>query len=148
MVKYIQVGLVSVLLFFGVFFSPSQEGKGIYYDHVEYSDNVEFYGVEGVNLSYSGSLRNLHDSYYLLFDVVNDSNVDVEITHIDGIKEDPYIQYELFYEDGSPIQEGDTLLKGEVKRLKYMVTYENPILEDSYSVDSSFHIDFEQKISS
>ena len=150
MVRYMRVGIIGILLLFGVLFSLGSSygynAKGIYYDNVRYSDNVHFYGVEGLNISYSADLSKLGDSYELVFDVVNDSGVDVVITDCVYHEEDPYIHYELTYVDGAKIQEGDLLQKDDVKTIRYVVTYQNPVMDDEYEVDSSFHILYEQKI--
>lgn len=149
MVKYIRMGFLGILLVFGLIMtlgsSNAYENKGIYYDNVSYTDNVTFYGVDGVNLDYSAEMNKVGDSYSLTFDVVNDSGVNVKITDTMIHQEDPYIHYELCYEDGTPIQIGDTLLKGESKRVQYTALYENPVMTDEYEVDSSFQIHFEQK---
>ena len=149
MVKYIKIGFAGILMFFGLIMSlgssKAYSEQGIYYDNVVYTDNVEFYGVDGLNLQYSAQMEKVGDSYELLFDVINDSSVDVEIVSLDLHQEDPYIQYNLSYEDGTAIQEGDTFLKGESRRVRYYVLYEHPVLEDEYQVDSSFQIHFEQK---
>ena len=42
----------------------------IYYDNFQYTDNVLFYGVDGLNVQYEGELSYLGDSYELSFDVV------------------------------------------------------------------------------
>ncbi len=149
MVKYIQIGIVSILIFLGVIFSlgasSAHEAKGIYYDNVKYSDNVHFYGVDGLNLKYSGDLAVVGDSYELTFDVVNDSGVDMIITDY-YYNDDPYIKYELSYIDGSTVKTGDILEKDSIKTLRYVVTYENEVLEDNYVIDSSFNIHYDQKV--
>ena len=150
MVKYIRIGIVGILLLFGIISSLgssySYSNKGIYYDNVKYSDNVDFYGVDGTDLKFNGNLSNVGDSYYLTFDVVNDSDVDMVITDYLLNEEDPYINYELTYLNGDKVEIGDILEKGKVKTLHYVVEYENPILEDTYEVDSSFQINYNQKI--
>ena len=150
MVKYIRVGIVSILISLGLIFSlgasSAHEAKGIYYDNVKYSDNVDFYGVDGLNLAYTGNLNNVGDSYELTFDVVNDSGVDMIITDCAYHLDDPYIDYQLTYIDGNTVKEGDILEKDSTKTLHYVVTYKNPVLEDNYEVDSSFNIQYDQKI--
>ena len=150
MVKYIQIGIVSILIILGGIFglgsSNAYSSKGLYSDNVKYSDNVEFYGVEDLSIKYSGGLSQLGDSYYLTFDVVNDTGVDVVITDYVYHEDDPYITYSLTYENGDKVKVGDILSKGEVKTIKYTALYENPVLDDSYEVDSSFNILYDQKI--
>ena len=150
MVKYMNVIVVGALLLFGVLFdSFSVENqkslKGIYYDHVTYSDNVHFQGVDGLSLNYTADLSYLGDSYEITFDVINDTSVDIEISDY-MIHDDPYIDYQLSYHDGKEIHLGDIIKKGESKTLKYIVYYKNPILEDSYQFDSSFQISYEQLV--
>ena len=150
MVKYIRIGIVGILLLFGVISSLgssySYSNKGIYYDNVKYSDNVDFYGVDGTDLKFNGNLSTVGDSYFLTFDVVNDSDVDMIITDYLLNEDDPYIKYELTYIDGNKVKTGDILKKNTTKTLHYVVKYENPVLEDTYEVDSSFHIQYDQKI--
>ena len=149
MVKYIRMVIVGVLLLLGIHSLESVskfDSQGIYYDHVRYSDNVTFYGVDGLNLKYSANLSYVGDSYELFFDVVNDSGVDVVIQDILYSKEDPYIHYELTYQDGSMIQDGNLLQMGESKTIHYKVIYQEPIQEESYQFDSGFSLQFEQKI--
>ena len=55
-----------------------------------------------------------------------------------------FIDYQLTYEDGSKILVGDILNQGERKRLKYRVLYKNSIENDSYELDSSFYISYQQ----
>ena len=150
MVKYIRGIFVVFLAFFGIILSlgssHAYSSKGIYYDNVSYTDNVTFYGVDGLNINYSAEMSKVGDYYLLTFDVVNDSGVDVFISDCSYHDDDPYIQYELAYLSGDKIQVGDTLEKNEVKTIQYKVTYLNPIMDDEYEVDSSFQIQFDQKI--
>ena len=118
--------------------------KGVYYDNFNYTDNVTFKRTEGLNLDYDASLRQVGDYYEIIFDVINDSNVDVEIANFKCNKDDSYIDYELTYENGKEIKTGDIIKKGQSKKIKYYVHYKNPIEEDNYQFDSSFSIDYEQ----
>ena len=149
MVKYIRMGFLGILVFFGLVMSlgaSSASERGIYYDNVSYSDNVTFYGVEGLNLNYSAEMNTVGDSYELCFDVVNGSNVNVKLSDYMIHEEDPYIRYALSYEDGSILALGDILPRKESKRLCYSVLYENPITIDEYQVESSFILHYEQDI--
>ena len=47
-------------------------------------------------------------------------------------------------EDGGLVNIGDVIKKGESKTLKYIVLYENQVLEDDYHFDSSFNINYGQ----
>ena len=120
--------------------------KGVYYDNFKYTDNVQFNGSDGLNIDYNAELNHVGDYYELTFDVINDSDVDVEISNCDYKVDDPYIDYYLAYEDGHKIHEGDILKKGESKKLKYRVLYKNSITEEDYEFDSSFALGYEQKI--
>lgn len=149
MVKYIRFVVVSILLLFGVHYMDTRNGfdsNELYYDNVRYSDNVDFYGVEGTNLRYSGNLSGVGDFYELYFDVVNHTGVDVVVQDSIYHEDDSYIHYELSYEDGSIIQPGDLLKSGESKTIHYKVLYQKPIQDDSYQLDSSFSIQFEQNL--
>lgn len=149
MIKYIYriIGIILFVFCLGSIFTPKEihtVDSKIYYDNVRYTDNVTFYGVDGLNLQYSGNLTSPGEFYELTFDVVNSSNTDVEIVACDYHKEDAYVDYELFYEDGTKVLVGDVLKKGEIKSLTYRVLYKNVILLDSYQFDASFHIGYEQ----
>lgn len=149
MVKSIRFVVVGILLLFSVHIMNSHrefDSKDLYYDHVRYSDNVDFYGVEGMNLHYSGNLSEVGDFYELFFDVVNQTGVDVVVQDSICHDSDSYIRYELSYEDGSIIQPGDLLKNGESETIHYKVFYQRPIQDDSYQLDSSFSIQFEQSL--
>ncbi len=149
MVKYFKIGVIGLFILIGICFHGSIEEKdykGIYYDHVSYSDNVSFYGIDGLSINYSANLSQLGESYELYFDVVNDSSVDVEIANYFVHKDDPYVEYQLSYGNGNTIQLGDIIKQGESKQLKYKVQYKNPIIEEDYQFDSSFQIQYEQII--
>ena len=139
-------GLVGSFFYGDYSINKRMGNNGIYYENVEYTDNVEFYGVDGLNIRYTGELYTPGDYFELDFDVVNPTRHDVEISKCTYQKTDPFIEYQLVYEDGSEIKEGDTLKKGERKRLKYRVSYINRIQSDSYEFDSSFYINYEQII--
>ena len=150
MVKYIRFLLVGILLFIGVLFNfdldNHSSNKGLYYDHVEYSDNVFFNKIDGLDLNYSAELTNPGDFYYIDFDIINDSNVDMKILELNCPKNDKYISYKLTYRDGKPIKAGDVISKGETIGLTYLVSYDNRIDQDEYLFDSSFNIQYEQVI--
>lgn len=148
MVKYMNVAVVGVCLFLGMFLDFVSEDrapkKGLYYDHVEYSENVIFQGVNDTNLEYSAELSKPGESYTLSFDVVNDSNVDMKILSIDCPEDNEYLTYQLTYSDGSEICSGDIIKVGESKGLTYVVTYQKMILQEDSSFDTSFHVQYEQ----
>ena len=146
--KYIRtmlIGLLAIIAFEYHNLSVSSN-KGIYYDNIEYTDNVIFDSVNGVNLDYSANLVKPGDYYELYFDVINETGYDVEITDCTYNNDDDYIAYELVYEDGSHIGIGDIIKKGENVRIKYKVLYKNYVTEDSYTFDTSFSILYGQVI--
>ena len=148
MVEYMKAALVGVLLLLGIYsnsFSVSNEKdkKGIYYDHVTYTDNVSFHGVDGLDLDFHGNLSYLGDFFEIDFDVVNDTSVDIEIAKCQ-LQNNPYIEYQLTYDNGDDVQLGDVIKRGESKKLKYKVLYKNPILDQNYQFDSGFQIQYEQ----
>lgn len=118
--------------------------NNIYYDNIKYSDNVEFYGVDGLNIRYTGVLVAPGDSYEISFDVINAADIDVAISQCNYKKNDRFVEYHLTYDNGDLVSVGDILKKGEKRRLKYVVLYKNLIDRDSYEFDSSFYINYEQ----
>ncbi len=149
--KFFMVGLgVICSIIFGDF-SVAQRAtakvvQDIYYDNIEYSDNVSFYGVDGLTIQYTGELIAPGDSYEISFDVVNDADSDVIISQCRYQKDDKFVEYHLTYENGNLVQVGDVLKKGEKKRIKYLVFYKDLIDRDSYEFDSSFYISYEHAL--
>lgn len=149
--KYVKVMLVVLLAVIGLgyraFASASGDlKKGIYYDNIDYTDNVVFNKVDGANLDYSAELVKPGDSYELYFDVVNSTSYDVEITDCIYNEDDEYIDYDLVYENGDKINMGDIIKKGDSVRVKYRVLYKEYITEDEYEFDTSFSILYQQVI--
>ena len=150
--KYAKLVLAIVLFVLGVWYysirvdAVSTFNKGIYYDNIKYTDNVSFNGVDGVNIDYNAKLDRPGDYYELYFDVINGTNYDVEITDCIYHEDDEYIGYELTYDDGKNVSNGDVIKKGESIRLKYKVLYKDYILNEDYNFDSSFSILYEQVI--
>lgn len=147
--KYLQftalAGLFCVLVFgSGFSLENHSTSKGIYYDHVRGTDNVVINQVSGLNIDYTGELNTPGDYYELVFDVINDSTVDVEVEDCIYGEENDYIEYNFSYLDGGKIHIGDVLKAGEKKSLIYKVFYKNPITTDSYQFDSSFSLQYEQ----
>ena len=120
--------------------------SGIYYDNIEYTDNVIFNGVDGVSIDYTANLVKPGDYYELYFDIVNPTNHNIAITDYICNSDDDYIDYELTYDNGKQIGIGDYIKKGESIRVKYKVLYKNYILEDTYVLDTSFSILYGQVI--
>ena len=61
--KYMKVALVGLLVFLGVMFSVFsldekgfKSSRGIYYDNIDYTDNVTFNSVDGTSIDYSAQL--------------------------------------------------------------------------------------------
>ena len=150
--KYAKVLLVGLLAIIGLGyhnFTANASGdlkKGIYYDKVDYTDNVAFNNVDGTSIDYSAELAKPGDYYELYFDVVNSTNYNVEITDCIYNEDDDYLDYELTYENGEKINIGDIIKKGESIRVKYKVLYKEYIMENEYTFDTSFSILYEQVI--
>ena len=113
-------------------------------DNFNYTDNVTFNGNDGLNIDYTANLNQVGDYYEISFNVINDSKVDMEITNCDYHKNDEFINYELTYDNGKKVQQGDILKQGESKKIKYRVQYKKLIVENNYQVDTSFSINYEQ----
>lgn len=149
--KYIDVIIVGILFIGGILFNnfttdTNALNKGVYYDNVKYTDNVIFNKVDGLNIDYEAMLNKPGDFYELNFDVVNSTKYDIEIADYIYNESDEYITYELSYADGTKIKNGDIIKAGENKKLKYKVSYVNPIVEKNYTFDTSFSIQYEQAI--
>ena len=151
--KYMKVALVGLLVFLGVMFSVFsldekgfKSSRGIYYDNIDYTDNVTFNSVDGTSIDYSAQLTKPGDYYEVMFDVVNSTSYDVEIADHIYNKDDDYIEYRLTYDNGKTINNGDVIKSGETRRIKYRVYYKDYILDNNYSFDSSFYIYYEQVI--
>ena len=149
--KDIKVMLVGLLALIGVGYrsfaaeTDTNLKGGIYYDNIEYTDNVVFNGVDGVNLDYNASFTTPGEYYELYFDIVNSTKYDIEISEYLCNDDDRHIDYELVYEDGSMINTGDIIEKGQSKRIKYRVLYKEAIKqEEDYKFDTSFSILYEQ----
>lgn len=149
--KYFDVIIVGILFIGGILFNNFNSdtnalNKGVYYDNVKYTDNVTFNKVDGLNIDYSAELGVPGDYYELEFDVVNSTKYNIEIADLIYNDDDNYITYELSYANGNEIKNGDIIKAGESKKLKYKVSYVNPVKEDNYTFDTSFFIQYEQAI--
>ena len=148
-IKAMLIGLLAIITFgyHNLNTSASDNlNNGIYYDNIEYTDNVLFNSVDGVIIDYSANLNKPGDYYELYFDVVNSTSYDVEITDCIYQEDDDYIAYELTYDDGSHINIGDVINKGEKVRIKYKVLYKSYVNVDNYTFDTSFSILYGQVI--
>lgn len=149
--KYIKVMLVVLLAVIGIGYrsfsadAKSDLNKGIYYDNIEYTDNVEFNGTDGSNMDYNAKFQLPGDYYEIYFDVVNSTKYDVEISDLMINEDDEYIDYELSYDNGNKIKVGDIIKKGNSIRLKYKVLYKE-LAEKGYTFDTSFTLSYEQVI--
>ena len=104
--RYMKIMLVLLLAIIGVGYrsfntNASELNKGIYYDNIDYTDNVVFNSIDGTNIDYSAKLVNPGDYYELYFDVVNSTSYNVEIVDCVYNEDDDYIAYELSYERDS-----------------------------------------------
>lgn len=148
MVKYICYSLVGILLLFGILvdidFDNNKSKEGLHYENINYSDNVSFHQIGGLDFEYYAELKTPGDSYYIDFDFVNDSDVDMKISELNYPKNDPYVSYQLTYRDGRFVKSGDIIKKGKSVGLTYVVSYNNEIKQEEYLFDSYFHIQYEQ----
>ena len=147
--KYIKLLLIGLLAVVGLGYrtfsvdARNDLTKGIYYDNINYTDNVVFNSVDGVNIDYSAELNVPGDYYELVFDVVNGTKYNIMITDCVYNSDDKYIGYELTYDDGTEIKNGDIIKKGESKRIKYKVLYKE-LIQEEYSFNTGFSILYEQ----
>ena len=147
--RYVKVMLIVLLAIIGLgyhSFNTNTDKKGIYYDNIDYTDNVLFNSIDGVNIDYSAKLSKPGDYYELYFDVVNSTSHNIEITDCIYHDNDEYIEYDLAYDNGDKINIGDIIKKGESIRVKYKVLYKEYINELNYTFDTSFSILYEQTI--
>lgn len=138
-VLFVMIGIVMVFNY-----HLDNDKNELYYDNFKHTSNVILSGVDGYNFDYSATLNKVGDYYEIVFDVINPTSYDMEISQLDLHKDDKYISYRLAYDDGSLVNIGDVIKKGESKTLKYVVLYENQVLEDNYYFDSSFNINYDQ----
>lgn len=138
-VLFVMIGIV-----LAANYHSDNDQKELYYDNFKHTSNVILSGVDGYNFDYSATLNKVGDYYEIDFDVINPTSYDMEISKLDLHKDDKYISYRLAYEDGGLVNIGDVIKKGESKTLKYIVLYENQVLEDDYHFDSSFNINYGQ----
>ena len=145
-ISYIMGSIVFCSVFLGDVSNKNHSNvmNSIYYDNIQYTDNVTFYGVNGINLDYDAVLTTPGEFFEVSFDVVNPTDENVEIRECSYQKNDSYLEYDLFYENGEKVKVGDTLLSREKKKVVYRVYYRNRILLENYHFDSSFHIWYEQ----
>ncbi len=150
-VKYLRFIVVFLLfifsaIFINLFSSDDTNSKGIYYSNFQYTNNVNFLGSHGIQMDYSAELNKIGDFYEISFDVVNDNPYDVEIVDCFYHEDDSYIKYQLSYQDGSSIKNGDILNSGQSKRILYRVSYFNEVDSQDYSFDTSFFINYQQAL--
>ena len=149
MIKNIDTIIITLLLIFSAGYhvfniDQKEDNKGIYYDNLNCTDNVTIKKLEGIDLDYDASLNGVGDYFEIDFDVINDTGVDVKVSDLLVNENDEYINYELTYDDGKKINNGDVLKKGSKKKLKYRVSYLNRIDEVGYTFDSGFSINYSQ----
>ena len=150
--KYVKSLLITLLVVIGLGYrsfganAHSDLEKGVYYDNIKYSDNITFNGVDGTNLDYSAEFNIPGDYYELSFDIVNDTKYDLKITDCILNEDDNYMGYKLTYADGKEVKVGDIIKQGTSKQVKYVVSYNEYIVEDNYQVDTSFYILYGQVI--
>lgn len=146
--KYLKSVLI-IPLFFSIIGThltgvDNNTNKGIYYDNFKYTDNVIFNSSKGTDVDYSANLKYVGDYYEITFDVINDSNYDVEISDYIIPDSNKYLEYDLSYLNDKEVSIGDVLKQGEAKTIKYKVLYKNQINVDHYEFNPYFSINYEQ----
>ena len=140
------IGIIFIMIGIIVIFNFHLDSNmnELYYDNFKYTSNVILSGIDGFNFNYSATLNDVGDYYEIDFDVVNPTGYDMEIDELDFNDDDKYINYSLIYENGDLVNIGDVIKNGESKTFKYIVFYENKVLEDNYDFDTSFNINYKQ----
>ena len=140
------IGILLIMIGIIITFNYLSDNKmnELYYDNFKYTSNVILSGIDGFNFNYSATLNDVGDYYEIDFDVVNPTGYDMEIDELDLNDDDKYINYSLIYENGDLVNIGDVIKNGESKTFKYIVFYENKVLEDNYDFDTSFNINYKQ----
>lgn len=140
------IGIIFIMIGIIVIFNFHLDNNmnELYYDNFKYTSNVILSGIDGFNFNYSATLNDVGDYYEIDFDVVNPTGYDMEIDELDFNDDDKYINYSLIYENGDLVNIGDVIKNGESKTFKYIVFYENKVLEDNYDFDTSFNINYKQ----
>ena len=140
------IGIIFIMIGIIVIFNFHLDSNmnELYYDNFKYTSNVILSGIDGFNFNYSATLNDVGDYYEIDFDVVNPTEYDMEIDELDLNDDDKYINYSLIYENGDLVNIGDVIKNGESKTFKYIVFYENKVLEDNYDFDTSFNINYKQ----
>lgn len=140
------IGIIFIMIGIIVIFNFHLDSNmnELYYDNFKYTSNVILSGIDGFNFNYSATLNDVGDYYEIDFDVVNPTGYDMEIDKLDLNDDDKYINYSLIYENGDLVNIGDVIKNGESKTFKYIVFYENKVLEDNYDFDTSFNINYKQ----
>jgi len=110
---------------------------------------------QGTIISFSINLNKIDDYYELVADVYNEGTIDAKVTDCQKIglssEQEEYIEYNITYLDGSPINEGDILRAGEREKIKVNVKYLKllPINEDDLNdlyetVNLAFSVNYTQ----
>lgn len=147
--KFIKTVICICLIILGVLYDLyiddySSNNSSVYYDNVVATDNVSINNVEGLNIDFNADLYAVGDYYEVIFDVVNPTSVDMEISQCIYNKDNYYLNSILEYDDGTLVSVGDIVKSGESVRVKYIVSYENELINTDTTIDSSFYIDYEQ----
>jgi len=120
----------------------SGRDKNLYYDNFRYSDNVNFKD----KFDYHVDFNNVGDYYEIIFDVVNESNNSFVVEDLIINDNDEYFSYELTYLDNSKVNIGDKIDKNSITTMKYRVDYKKQVINNYNDFDTSFNIDFGQKL--
>lgn len=152
--RFIKTVIFIIIVLFGVAFDlyfddysstyNSNYKSSVYYDNVVATDNVSITNVDGLNIDFNADLFAIGDYYEVGFDVVNPTSVDMEISQCVYNNDNYYLNSSLVYDDGTLVSVGDVVKSGESVRVKYIVSYENELINTNTTMDSSFYIDYEQ----
>lgn len=86
------------------------------------------------SISYSLLLTNPGEYYSFYVDIVNDGDYDAYLYDIinEGLseKQKKYIDYDITYENGDPIKVNDILKKGEKKKIKFFLKFDEDVNDD------------------
>ena len=114
--------------------------KRLYYDNFRYTDNVKF----NDNFSYSSNLEKVGDYYEIIFDVINDSNIEYEIKELSINNNDEFFNYSMTYLNNEIVNIGDKIDKNSVVTIRYRVDYKKENVNSNDEIDTSFNIEYGQ----
>ena len=144
--KNIFNSLVIIFIIISIFFihldRVDSRIKDIYYDNFRYTDNVIF----NKEFDYKVNLNRVGDYYEIIFDVVNENDVDYKLSDLDLNKNNEYFSYELTYLDNSKVMIGDKLKNNSIVTLKYRVNYNKQIDLEEYEFNNKINLKYIQNL--